>query len=233
MNYLHQYILESQVNYPQLFKHPINVLNHILYTNGNGVEFVNGNPVQIVHFYREIPFKDYYQQELSRDQMIHYFEKYTDNSLEIEYDKRVLFAVDELEKQEIWHDLVQEFRNKYNDIIWVDTIEFTDFYNEDKILEMLNSTDDKYYHYLYLSEGYYDQCKLNENTDKMLLKIALTMSKAYIMYLSNITLDNFDCRRNPFGKFNFDEFDTVSRKSISLLMADVERIKGYLFSNSP
>lgn len=60
-NYLTQYIHESQIQYASTFPHPINVLTHLLFVNGNGVDFINGNPVEIFPFNKSVPCKEYYK----------------------------------------------------------------------------------------------------------------------------------------------------------------------------
>jgi hypothetical protein len=59
--YLIEYIKQTQADFPLDSTSPVDVLTHLLYTNGNGVEFVDGNPV-VVHDegLRHTSFKDWY-----------------------------------------------------------------------------------------------------------------------------------------------------------------------------
>lgn len=68
MDYLIQYITEIQIKYTTAFSNPINVLTHLLFTTGNGIDFLNGNPVVVLEFNKTIiPFTEYYKEKRVSD----------------------------------------------------------------------------------------------------------------------------------------------------------------------
>jgi|APSaa5957512576_1039674.scaffolds.fasta_scaffold07983_9 hypothetical protein len=61
--YIIEYIKESQAEYPSISQSPVDVLRHLLYVNGNGVVFENGNPVITdSNQLRYIEFREWYKQ---------------------------------------------------------------------------------------------------------------------------------------------------------------------------
>ena len=76
MSYLIQQRNESCLRYPSINQNPINHFTHLFFTNGNGVEFEDGNPVTLVSFDRTIPWTEYYKEEKSFSFIKDYIEDY-------------------------------------------------------------------------------------------------------------------------------------------------------------
>ena len=68
-NYLRQAIRESQIKYTIVHQDILSFFRHIFFTNGNGIQFIDGNPVMEVEFYRTIPYTEYYKDQLDFELM--------------------------------------------------------------------------------------------------------------------------------------------------------------------
>ena len=236
MNYLMQYIQEIQVKYPNIALSPVDVLNHMLYCNGNGVEFLDGNPVMVFMFTRTVPFKFYYRENIPLKQMI---EGYDDRNSESEIESKYktikrradIFkqswlkkhtgsgAAKEFEEKHntdttaMWNKAVKKYTERYDKVDHVHTYTTEDFHNVSKMIIMLEDSVERngYKHSLSLSKGYYKQDLFTEKTDPYLLRVGLTLSTAYVEHYHD------ECSKDKYLK-----------ESIDMLENDINRIKKLL-----
>lgn len=76
MSYVEQFIKESQLLYPRIFKNPLDVLTHLFFANGNGYSMLDDNPAVQVGFARgDISFEEYFAVEKSFTEMCDYYTK--------------------------------------------------------------------------------------------------------------------------------------------------------------
>ena len=66
MNYLMQYIRNQQVYFPTISIHPIDVMEHLLYTIGNGIDVIDGNLYDVNE---DVPFKETYGKLTTFDEL--------------------------------------------------------------------------------------------------------------------------------------------------------------------
>ena len=213
-NYLTQYINESQIQYASIFPYPINVLKHLLFTNGNGVDFVDGNPVEYLPFQKLIPFKDYYKDTKSFEENLEYFKEYhSEAQINENYNRKKSFN-DRFEslgknnekiksmvkiEDELWKESVKEF---HDDLRNIKPLELTKINDLDYWVNQL--LDSKYLPLCYISDGYYDLRYFNENTDKILIEYSLMVIKSYLTVYEMFNDDMFVKYEYPMG----NAFDT-------------------------
>ena len=173
MNYLIQERNESCVKYRNINENPIQHYQHLFFTNGNGVDFINGNPVQLVEFWRVIPWADYYKNTTTFEYIKEYFIEYT---LPNQIEEQV--AQFQTSYSELYDDEVK----KLNELQEITTHQMTDYVFW---LNCLMDTD-SYFPYLSLSDGYFKLQKINENTEKTLVKVAIAVTKAYVIFYQDI-----------------------------------------------
>jgi hypothetical protein len=188
MSYLIQYVTETQIKYTAGFSKPIDVLSHFLFTIGNGVDFVEGNPVESVQFYRHIPFTEYYKDVQTPERCLQYYENvYIENRLEENYKSRKrINNFLKLTEEEQWEKALKETDEKINSIVFLtpENIFNYDFWYENLV------TDLKYFPTMCISENYSRVFKINDNTEKNLLKLSKLITQVYIDFYSRCLSDS-------------------------------------------
>lgn len=219
-----QYLLqarnESCVMYRNINRDVKNFFTHLLYTNGNGIEFQNGNPVELVSFYRTIPWEHYYAEELKLD------------NIKSQYIKRYL-EQDCIETQKIIQR--HNFQSLWDEaLIELDNIkELTLEQITDKDYWISTFTTKSYIPYLHLSQGYFKMQHINANTESTLIKVAIALSLAYVNFYEYI-IQNKDkiTDYKPIMSFRWadDDIDSVynvAKSDIIMLKKEIARLNSF------
>jgi hypothetical protein len=116
MNYLTQYIQETQLQYNLAFSNPVSVLTHLLFTVGT--TFIDGNPAVQVSFGRSISFKDYYNNcNTACDNIEFYKNRLQEFELEDFFKQAKRTNFKNLTEQDLWnkivHDNAERIKNIY------------------------------------------------------------------------------------------------------------------------
>jgi hypothetical protein len=218
INYLiSEYIIDS-FNYVNINQNPRYHYNHIFFTNGNGIDFINGNPHVFVHN-QNVLWSDYYDRYIDFnkiksdklfnikdicDDKYNYYKKF---NLNISYET----ICDNNRK------LINNIQNlKLKDILsknfWLSTFNYK-----------------SYWPFLQLSDGFFDLQKLNKNTEITLLKVAISLTEAYIdFYNSKPIINKY---RPIFGTWNDENinrcFHTMERDK-RILIKELDRLYNLL-----
>jgi len=182
-HYLMQEYRESCINYPNINQNPRNHFSHLFFTNGNGIDWVDGNPVVWVKFNRDIPWKEYYRDTKPLSNMMEFFRDYM---LEVEIEETFQ------RRKEFWETLPDYDEDKLWDKVRDDEVSIRENLY-DLSLEEAQSKDFwvntfqniEHWPYLQLSNGYFDLQLLNKNTDPDLVKVAVAVSESYIEFYKN------------------------------------------------
>lgn len=237
-NYIKQYIRESQINYPSIFPKPINVLKHLFFTNGNGYEIVNGNPVEYVDFGRYVKLEDYYSSYKSYEDCLEYYKEY----------KLDANVNESFRSRKGWNDKLKEssseaLRNMYKDDDELYKAIYQDAINDLNNIEVLDDSrindveywidqikDCKYFPLLRLYEGFYDLGKFNIRTESSLLKLSKIIVNAYIKFYDNINdedLEKYLWDSGPRLSNALDhkeELDKILENDLSILRKEYSRL---------
>lgn len=176
MSYLIQERNESCITYSLINQNPIDHYKHLFFTNGNGVDFVDGNPVVFVKYGRYIPWSEYYKHTTTFEYIKDYY---------IDY--------------ELSTEVARQEKNEPHygdwDTIWTREIENLDAI-EELTLEQLQDPEfwlecvkdtSNFFPYMGLSNGYFKLQEIDKNTDPDLIKIAIAVTFAYISFYMSIT----------------------------------------------
>lgn len=166
--YLLQARNESCLMYRNINTNPRYFFNHLFFTNGNGIDFENGNPVAFVSFNRSVPWTEYYKQTIDFEILKeHYIERY------LEHDIKNSLGVSD----KTWTEAV-------NEIDTFATLTVNQIVDPDFWLSTFNKKS--FFPYLHLSHNYFKLQKLNTNSDKTLIKVAIALIQAYIKFYTYI-----------------------------------------------
>lgn len=178
MDYLIQYITEIQIKYTTAFSNPINVLTHLLFTTGNGIDFLNGNPVVVLEFNKTIiPFTEYYKDKRVSD-------RYDTTKSMSNFFKST--EAEQWEEAKQWKKASEEVQEEINSIVFLTK---ENFFNYDFWYETLTNNL-KYFPILYISKNYARVFQINANTEKNLLKISKLITQVYIDFYTKYLNDN-------------------------------------------
>jgi hypothetical protein len=228
-NYIRQAIREAQLNFPLTNTHPVNYFNHLFFTNGNGVLFVDGNPaIYLIKPNRSIPYTSFFNSSNTWEDMLEvYFDRFAEKDIEIEFS----FLKENNFLNELDHILFLEAKNSINtqfdELVLIDSISDEELFSDTFWIKSLKK-DSKYFKYLHLSNNLFKICEFNENTEINLLKIAIAISKAYISifkeYLSNNEL--YLSKESPIGN-DFD-FEKIFKSDIEILEFQLNRMNSFV-----
>lgn len=238
-NYLRQAIRETQIKYTISNEHPLSYFRHLFFTNGNGIVFLDGNPVIGVEFYRTIPYTEYYKDQRSFDDLKEeYFEYHANNDVQHEYKiiSRVMkFKQDKKltsdEEDKAWELAVEKNDRKFDGIELIDNVSDEQLFDSEYWYKAIDNLS--YLPYLGLSKGFYKLEELNKNTEISLLKIGLALSKGYLKILEEYIghEEKYTEKENPFGNNDID-FEKTYLEDIKVLKREKDRlmsiIKGQL-----
>lgn len=154
-NYLVGYVKESQITYPNISRSAYEVLNRILLTNGNGVDFCEGEPVSYDLFGNMFFYKDTY--------------KGGGASLSEEIERRLEHLEDDYE--------VRCLEKLYP----CDSLPFFEMFSEKSLLEMMKQVD--YRLYLGIHRGYFKGECVSIKSSDALVYAYFHLLKACLSYL--------------------------------------------------
>ena len=195
MDYLIQYITEIQIKYTTAFSKPTNVLTHLLFTTGNGIDFLNGNPVVVLEFNKTIiPFTEYYKDRQTPTQCLEYYNKYYKekrvsdryNTIKSMSNFFKSTETEQLGETEQWEKASEEVQEEINSIVFLTK---ENFFNYDFWYETLTNNL-KYFPILYISKNYARVFQINANTEKNLLKISKLITQVYIDFYTRCLNDS-------------------------------------------
>ena len=188
MDYLIQYITEMQIKYTTGFSKPIDVLGHFLFTLGNAVNFVDGNPVEPVQFYRYIPFTEYYKNTQTPEKCLEYYENiYREKRVEENYKSRKpINTFLKLTEEEQWDKAFEETDKEIASVVFLTRENFFDY---DFWYQNLVS-DLKYFPTMCIYRNYTTVFEINSNTEKNLLKVSKLITQVYIDFYTKCLNDS-------------------------------------------
>lgn len=171
-----QYIIqernESCIQYANINQNPRDHFEHLFFVNGNGVEFSNGNPVNIMRFYREIPWAEYYKEIIPFDTIK---DRYIDRYLEQDVHKTAEMLNSDYNK--VYKQAQKELNNIHE--LTLSDILSTKFWDN-------TFSYNFYIPYLSLSDGYFKLQHLNHNSELTLVKVAKALVLSYIKFYTQI-----------------------------------------------
>jgi len=216
------------------------VLDHILFTNGNGYQVdESGNLQQMVSFRRTVDFRLYYKQQLTFDEMVRQDEDYRDHEVDKLFESKKELnsfweSLDSPERvqteEELWKEAYDEDLQRYDEVDKIDNYSAEDLYDVDKLVAMAKDT--KWAAHLSISSGYYILDKLTDKTDEYLLLVGLAMCNAYIKILTEVVESGEIGGQNPYSLRATPE-DNLSliashRKVIPQLEKQVVRLTAFV-----
>lgn len=233
MSYIIQYIRESQAKYPNISSSPVIVLEHLLYTNGNGVNFEHGNPVVQVSFKRTIPFIEYYRDEKSFSELVKHLNENREQEIEETYNRlqninKIFISCGKNDKgktdNELWQEACHQFNTRYDDVDSIDNYTLDDLKNVSVLEEMIKSME--YPLHLGLSDGYYKMFYIDSNTDKDLLEVSIAFSKACLNILKSYIADPsiIETKKDLFIGDGHSEVLKAAKLDIVTLERDIKRM---------
>ena len=202
--YLIQRRNESCFKYLLINQNPRNYFEHLFFVNGNGVDFEDGNPVEIVDFNRTIPWTEYHKQEIPfEDIKKYYLERMCDNCLSENFrNKKSIFnryGKDETD-DEIWEKVYKDSDKQISNIkeLKFDQITDSNFWYRTFF------ENNKYYPRLDLSDGYFKLQHLTKETDIRLLNVAVALVDAYIEFYKRVLdgKESIIAYKDKYGAFN-------------------------------
>ena len=229
LDYIRQFLKESQLDYSLIYPTITDVLIHLLFVNGNGVTFINGNPQCDLSYNRTVPFTEYYKDQKTFETCKeYYYNYYLERKVSENVKRGKEYNFQNLTDDELYENEYKKICDRLDDLLNIDLITDT---NIMKIsFHYNNMYSDVKYRYLYrLSKDYYKICKMYENTEQNLLKLTIIMCKASIQYFTDICSGKIKLKENRFT--NKLEDDLIRLNDIELMKNDILRLEGYLKIN--
>lgn len=182
MNYLTQYIQETQLQYNLAFSNPVSVLTHLLFTVGNAIKFIDGNPARQVSFGRSISFKDYYNNCSTTCDNIEFYEnRLQEFELEDFFKQAKRTNFKNLTEQDLWdkivHDNAERIKNIY--LPTVDDLNSYSFWQSNVATNGL----------LHISKTYSNIYQFTTKTDPVLLSATKLLIQVYIEFYILLVAD--------------------------------------------
>jgi len=179
MSYLLQKRNESCVEYALINQHPIDFFRQLFFTNGNGIEISNGNPVEVVNYGRTIPWIEYYKEETTLDDIKDYFVDY-------KLERKVQETQKMIRGMDSYSNIYKDALAELDDIYELSDNEIT---NSHFWLNKLLDEKGNFYPYLSLSDGYFKLQQINENTEPLLLDVAIAVTSAYVSFFAYVKIN--------------------------------------------
>lgn len=224
--FLLEFIKQSQIEYPTISKTPFDVMNHLLFTNGNGISIVNGSFVKEGTYGKTIPFEVYYREELDFNDMVQEYDHYNSekeiSELYSNEEKSIIQLQDVLrklnkdllvkEQDDKLKDLLNTVLDRYNELDLITKYSLKDLKSTTFWKRCLKETYE-YNPYLDLSEEYFKAYFFNENTNNDLLKVSIALSYSLIEHMEELLINlNFNEKKPLF--FIKDEEEINRYKNI-------------------
>ena len=158
MNYISNLVALSQITYPTISKTPFDVLKHIFFTNGNGIDFdSDGDILKWVDRYTAVKAKDVLNRPPTSFNSYAKALEYRKSREEDDYERRGLKA-----------------------LLFVEERPFEDMFSVSSLFEQMKTCE--YRHYLEISRGYFKGERVGKNTDPLLIKVYINCLRAVLLY---------------------------------------------------
>ena len=224
LNYIRQFLKESQLNYTSIYPTVTDVLIHLLFVNGNGYDFIDGNPHCDLSYNRTIPFTEFYKDQKSFESCKEYYYKYCLDRKVAENVKQVKsYNLQNLTDDELYEKEYKTCTSR------LDNLQDIDILTDDDLLDInfhYDNMKSKYSYPYRLSENYYKVWSMNKNTEQNLLKLTIVLCKASIQYFTDICSGKVKLKENRFT--NVLEDNSIRLGDIELMKNDITRLEGYL-----
>ena len=242
--WIRQLIRESQATYPNISKTPAEVLSHLLFTNGNGHDILNGNFVKRLGYWDEetdewvetkiVPYSEYYIEDIPFETLKE--KEQTEEAWKIFEEEQKDLCSWVLERNPDY--LINKFNTQFDNIVSVDN--FTDEELEDPKVWRTIVDQMEYIPHLDISPKYFKLFFFNKKTDKQLVRISLAFMKAALdLYneLNSLSDDELKAMepRNQFEnpterKFGMEYsfFKPFLEKIPSRLEEEIQRLENLL-----
>ena len=217
-DYIRQAVRESQLKFPSITKRPKDYFIHLFFTNGNGKEFLDGNPVIEVEFERSISYIEYYKEQKSFEELKEfYFDRLAENEIydRFNYIKKAYIRDKSLSNKEqeslFWEEAVTEINSRFDDLVTIDSVSDNELFNINYWEKEINNSD--YIPYLQISPTFYQLDCINENTEINLFKIAYALTVAYKNILEKYIKDPslLNNKKKTFGNDGTDYINVYKR----------------------
>lgn len=231
-NYLLNARNQHCFNYPILNDSPHKFFNHFFLSDGDGIEFVDGNPVVEFQYGGRVWWTDFYKHSKSfGDIKEEYMDRYFEGDVEEAYRLRLEFKTkisdgelsNETENQ-VWKEVAVEQESRINRFEELSVENLTD---DEFWFQHLETCD--YLPYLCLSEKYFKAYYFNDNSENLMVDCAKSLARANIQLMENILAGEVDVTQYEdtfqYGKMKSLTDDLVStyKKDIGLLTKLIEK----------
>lgn len=198
--YLLNYITDSQVKYPSIFSQPVDVVKHLLYVNGNGCEFLNGNPCVLDETNTKVLYEQYYARPVIFETAL------VDRINSDDFNKHVSYLTSICVTRNNFFKRMAETKPEYvsrilteeqlaeeaktsalRDLANIESIRYEDVTDMNYWLRQICKSE--YFPTLHLSEKYIPLVHLNANTERSLLDLAILVTQAYITFYDTMSDD--------------------------------------------
>ena len=232
MNYLQNYILEQQVEYPSIFPTPTSVLDHLLFTNGNGCEIGDGNFLTYFSNGKKVTWSILYNNLNDRESCIenvnrYQSEKSIDDSFKMKCEMAELFCEvegEDFDKEVLWEEACEEWDNRYDNSSFVDEISWNELLDKEVLKNYIRKG--KYYPHLGLSPNYFKADHFTENTCSSLKQLTAVLSEAFVEVMEEIIEVDFSCgKESPLGGES-NELYKIYLKDIEILNKLISTLEG-------
>jgi len=213
MNWVIQYIRESQAEYPTISKTPAEVMEHLLFTIGNGYEIKNGNFYIQEKYKKEIPLNELIEKQKTKEKWEEYYNSY----------KGMFSFIEDFGESE--DDYIREqFKEQYDKLVSVDNYTEEELKTKKTWSKIIKKME--YIPLLQLSSGHHDFCQLNEKTDKKLLEISIPFAEAMLDFYKKISkLSEEELKKTGELVMEYKYYKNSFQTSIEELEKDLKKLK--------
>jgi hypothetical protein len=229
--YLRQEYYESCLLYPSINQNPRYHFEHLFFVNGNGVDFIDGNPHRVVNFDRAIPWVDYYKEEKSWEELLSFWQdRIQEDECEDCFKRReetakrlAVIKKEEYSADDVWDKCLDDVSHK------VEMIQFDVKAKDFRSKEFWFSTFslNSYWPHLMISDGFFKLQHLTENTEPFLLETAIALTEAYIEFYKTGYNPN-DFQPILGMEWNAEDIENclkTAEKDTAILEKELQRLK--------
>ena len=225
LNYIRQFLKETQLNYSLIYPTITDVLIHLLFVNGNGYNFIDGNPYCDLSYNRAVSFTEYYKEQKSFESCReYYYDYYLDRKVAENVQRSKAYNFENLSDDELYE---KEYQSAWE---LIDKLPDIDILTDNTLLDIDFHYNNMKTKYVYrLSKDYYKICKMSENTEQNLLKLTIVILGASIKYFSDICDNTIKIIPDEFDiPLDKNKEDIIRLNDIVLMKADIIRLECYL-----
>ena len=233
-NYIISARNQNCFNYPTINQHKNDFFNHLFFTNGNGVEFNDGNPIVGFQYGNWVYWQDFYKHSFSfEDIRTEYFDRYFEYDLEKSYnivsDIKCRLQGGELNDRMV-DDVWEEVRK--DQLLNIDNIQeltIEDLTDDQFWFEQLVNCE--YLPRLGLSEGYFKAQQLNDNSETLLVKTAMSLSRANIVFAEKVLRGEVDVTKYE-NSYEFGKVKALDDNMVKSYEKDINLLEKLIKNNS-